>query len=384
MLIQKAPDAIQKLALVGDSNRFEAVGDQPSTEKTPRKDGFRPCITHVSTPRGKKPVLKGMMTTACELNCNYCPFRAGRSKIRRVTFKPDELASTFDELQRARLVDGLFLSSGIVRGGVTTQDKIIDTVEIVRRKYAYKGYVHLKIMPGAEYDQIERAMRLADRVSVNLEGPTSERLNALAPRKDFSGDLLARLGWAHEIRRSKRLRASMVTQFVVGAVGDTDLELLSRSAHLYRQWKLSRVYYSRFNPLIQTPFEDLPSTPALREHRLYQASFLLRDYGWDVEDFPLVDAGNLKLDVDPKQAWADEHLRDTPLEVMQASRHDLLRVPGIGPKSARAILRARRKGRLEDVSHLRAIGIRAAERAAPYILLDGRRPPQQLSFIDKM
>jgi predicted DNA-binding helix-hairpin-helix protein len=345
------------------------------------------CITEVSTPHGKKPVLKAMVTTACEKDCYYCPFRAGRSAMERTTFKPDELALAFDRIQRAGLVDGIFLSSGVAGGGVRTQDKIIDTIEIIRRKYQYHGYVHLKIMPGAEYDQIARAVQLADRVSINLEGPTAQRLGALAPHKDFDGDLLERLRWMHAIQQRAAaeapgaLHTSIVTQLVVGAVGDTDLEHLSLTQNLYRQLGLRRAYYSAFNPVEETPFENLPPTSPLREHRLYQASFLLRDYGWDVEDLPFEGEGNLRTDIDPKLAWAEEHLREQPVEVMHASRRELLRVPGIGPKGAEAILRARRRGRLTGLAHLRAVGVAAALRAAPYILLDGRRPPQQLPLL---
>src|SRR4051794_27634052 len=290
MLVQTLPDTMTKLAQVGDATAFEPAGDQPQQEQHRRvpfqSRSLAECITNVSTPKGSLPILKTMVTTACEKNCFYCPFRAGRSKTKRVTIKPDELASAFDQLQRAKLVDGLFLSSGIIKGGVTTQDKVIDTVEIIRRKYAYLGYVHLKIMPGSEYDQIKRAVELADRVSINLEGATAERLGALAPKKDFAGELLQRLQWADKARKSLPpwKRTSVVTQFVVGAVGDTDVELLTLSDRLYRQVSLSRVYYSAFSPVIQTPFENTPAVALLREHRLYQASFLLRDYAWDVED----------------------------------------------------------------------------------------------------
>jgi predicted DNA-binding helix-hairpin-helix protein len=385
MNIHPTPDAIQKLTVMGDVTLFEPAGDSPQVEKHKRipyqSQSLAECISNVSTGHGQKPILKTMVTTACEKNCFYCPFRAGRGKTRRVTFKPDELARAFDDLQRAKMVDGIFLSSGIINGGVTTQDKIIDTIEIIRRKYQYRGYVHLKIMPGAEPDQIMRAMRLADRVSINLEGPTPERLSALAPKKDFDGELLNRLAWAGQMRRdSPRKLASLVTQFVVGAVGDTDLEILSLSERLYRQAGLARAYYSAFHPVIQTPFENLQSTPAQREFRLYQSSFLLRDYQWDVEELPFSDNGNLRLEVDPKRAWADQHLRYAPVDVMRAERNLLMRVPGIGPKGADAILRARKKGRLSDLADLRALGIRAPEQVAPYILLDGRRPPQQLNL----
>lgn len=371
------PDSAQKLAQIGDLMRFEPAGDRPLDEKALRQvTGAMSCITNVSTPTGAMPILKSMVTTACEKNCYYCPFRAGRSEMRRVTFQPDEMARTFDLIQRAGLARGLFLSSGIVKGGVTTQDKIIDTAEILRNKYGYQGYLHLKIMPGAEMDQIRRAMQLASRVSINLEGPTPERLERLAPKKDFGGELLDRLDWAHRIRAEgdRSIRASIVTQFVVGAVGDTDLELLSVSERLYRQFGLKRAYYMGFNPIRGTPFEDLTPTDPARERRLYQASFLLRDYDWELEDLPFTQDANLRLDADPKRAWADAHLRAAPVELNLASRRDLLRVPGIGPAGADAILKARQRGALSDLAHLRAIGLRAVDAIAPYILLAGRRP----------
>ena len=379
MQINIQPDAAQKLTRMGDVTLFEPAGDTPLGEIKDRR--MADCVSYVQTPTGAKPILKTMVTTACEKNCFYCPFRAGRGQTHRTTFKPDELAQVFDNMQRARLVDGLFLSSGIIKGGITTQDKIIDTVEIIRKKHDYKGYVHLKIMPGAERDQIYRAMQLADRVSINLEGPTPERLGLLAPKKDFNTELVQMLQWAGELKRQTPGKlASLVTQFVVGAVGDTDLELLSLSEKLYRQVGLARAYYSIFSPIEHTPFENLDAASPKRGHRLYQSSFLLRDYGWDVEELPFVDAGNLRLDVDPKRAWADLHLQHAPIDLMRADRAALLRVPGIGPRGADAILKARRTGGLHDLSDLRKLGIRAPEQSAPYILLDGRRPPQQLSL----
>ncbi|MCB0188698.1 MAG: helix-hairpin-helix domain-containing protein, partial [Caldilineaceae bacterium] len=329
-------------------------------------------------PTGKKPVLKAMMTTACERNCFYCPFRAGRTKTQRLTFTPDEMAKSFQTLHRANVADGLFLSSGIIKGGVTTQDKIIDTAEILRHKYNYQGYLHLKIMPSAEVDQIRRAMQLATRVSINLEGATAARLQQLAPKKDYWNELFQRLQWISQLRQQEALRASIVTQFVVGAVGDTDTELLEVTEKLYHRLGLQRTYYMAFGPVAQTPFEDRPATSKQREFRLYQASFLLRDYGWQLEDLAFEQVANLRLDVDPKQAWAEEYLRQAPVEINHASRADLLRVPGIGPKGADAIVQQRRYGRFTELSHLRRVGIRQAERAAPYLLLDGHAPAQQL------
>ncbi|RIK57035.1 MAG: radical SAM protein [Chloroflexi bacterium] len=384
MNFRSAPDTVQKLSLLGDATRFEPAGAQPQEESAAgpgRTAKPLPCISEVTTPTGKKPILKAMMTTACERNCFYCPFRAGRNQTQRITFSPDEMAATFVNLARARLVDGIFLSSGIIQGSVTTQDKIIDAAEIIRRKYGYRGYMHLKIMPGAGYEQVRRTMLLADRVSVNLEGPTAARLAALAPKKDYWGELITRLQWIGQLKRTEAFRPSIVTQFVVGAVGDTDLELLQVSEQLYQQFGLRRAYYSGFSPVDGTPFDGLPPTDPLREFRLYQASFLLRDYGWTVEDLPFQTDANLPLHQDPKRIWADAHLRQAPVEINRAARGELLRIPGIGPVAADAILRARRQGRLAELRHLRALGVRDVDKCAPYILLNGRRPALQLALL---
>ena len=379
MHIRSEPDTLTKLTRMGDATLFEPAGDAPQQEVRAGRFQSRSldeCISNVQTPSGAKPILKTMLTTACERDCYYCPFRAGRAKTDRVTIRPDDMAMAFDTLQRAKRVDGLFLSSGIIRGGVTTQDKLIDTIEIVRRKYGYRGYVHLKVMPGSEYDQLYRAMQLADRVSVNLEAPTQERLNALAPKKDFERELLRVLQLAARIRSEhphERL-ARTVTQFVVGAVGDTDVELLSLTSRLHRQMDLTRAYFSAFHPISDTPLENVTATGEMRQQRLYQSSFLLRDYGWDVEDLPFSGDGNLPTNLDPKQAWAEQHLLDAPVELSTADRARLLRIPGVGPKSADAILRARRDGRLRNLEDLRKLGVANPRRAAPYILLNGRSP----------
>ncbi len=383
MLVQMLPDTITKLTQVSDATIFEPAGDQPQQERrrvSYQSHSLAECITNVATPKGAKPILKTMITTACERNCFYCPFRAGRSKMKRLTFTPDELASSLDTLQRAGRVQGMFLSSGIIKGSVTTQDKIIDTAEIVRNRYKYRGYLHLKVMPGIEYAQLYRVMQLADRVSVNLEGPTQGRLDALAPKKDFQHELLRMLQLAQQIRAThpNEKLAGTVTQFVVGAVGDTDTELLTLSSQLYREMGLTRAYYSGFSPVEQTPFENLPAIHPLREHRLYQASFLLRDYGWNVEELPFLADGNMELDRDPKKAWAERYLREAPLEIMTARRDQLLRVPGIGPVGADAILKARHQGKLIALTDLEKLGIRAPEQASPYILLNGKGPLEQL------
>ena len=330
-------------------------------------------------------LLKTLLTSACERDCYYCPFRAGRD-FRRATFKPDEMARTFTELHRVNIAQGLFLSSGIAGGGLKTQDRLIDTVDILRHKLQYRGYVHLKIMPGSERDQVLRAMQLADRVSINLEAPNARRLIDLAPHKVFFEELLRPLQVAEEIRKTQPAQSgwngrwpSLATQFVVGAVGENDLEILSTATYLIKKLRLARTYFSAFSPVIDTPLENKPPENPWREHRLYQSSFLLRDYDFDLEDMPFTADGYLPLDVDPKIAWAKVNLMDSPIEVNRADRRELLRVPGIGPKGVEAILVARRKGTLRDLKDLKVIGVLAA-RAAPFILLDGRRPMRQLSL----
>ncbi len=344
-------------------------------------------IFHAAMPGGKTiPLLKTLLTSACERNCIYCPFRAGRN-YRRTTFSPDEMAKTFMDMQRAGLVDGLFLSSGIIGGGVRTQQKITDTAEILRQKYKFRGYVHLKIMPGSERDQIERAMRVANRLSVNLEAPNSMRLQTLAPLKQFEQELLRSLRWIEEIRETQPEREgwngrwpSSTTQFVVGGGDESDLELLSTAEFLFRKLRLGRIYFSGFKPVPDTPLENHAAENPLRQHRLYQASFLFRDYGFDLEELPFRPDGNLPLDADPKRAWAEQNLLHEPVEVNDAGHLELLRVPGIGPESARRIIQARRHGTLRALLDLHKLGVHTAP-MEPYVLLDGKRPHRQLRLI---
>jgi len=386
------PDAQQKIRLLGHLAGLDCDGDPASISSSPKltrrqqvkRDFLKGAIVQVQRPDGPMVVLRTLQTSACEQNCFYCPFRAGRSGIPRVGFGPDELACEFDRMQRAGVVKGLFLSSGSVGGGARSMDSMLATVELLRRKYAYHGYIHLKIMPGAERAQVERALSLADRVSVNLEGANAKRLASLAPRKDFEGQLLGAMGWVREITQAQGSLVktpSLVTQFVVGPAGESDRELLATADQLYHDMKLTRAYYSGFNPVPDTPLAGAARTPDIREHRLYQADWLLRFYGFALGELPFDHNDALPSDVDPKLAWARQHLVGWPVEVNRASRRELLRVPGIGPRSADAILRARRQGRLRDLGDLRALGA-VANRAAPFVLLDGRRPPQQLGFWD--
>ena len=374
-------DALQKLQLLGRAARYEPAEEVSMTgrrwpsARVPEE--LVDCISYAVTPKGRVPMLKTLLSSACERDCYYCPFRSGRDFC-RATFQPDDLAKLFLQLYQNDLVQGVFVSSGLVGGGPDTQDRILATAEILRKRYRFPGYIHLKIMPGAERDQVAAGMSLADRVSVNLEAPNDKRLARLAPHKTFTEELLQRMQWVEAFRQSHGERGpSMTTQFVVGAAGESDLELLHTTAYLYKHLRLARAYFSGFNPIEDTPLADLPPASIRREHRLYQASFLLRDYGFDIEELPVAQDGNLPLHADPKLLWARQHLADAPVEINRADRETLLRVPGIGVKSADRIIAARRDGALRDLSHLRQLHIPAA-RAAPFILLAGKRPAHQL------
>lgn len=375
-------DYLQRLS---SDTQLEAAEDLGCPQLSSRQqDALN--VSHATLPNGKRiHLLKTMLTSACERDCHYCGFRAGRD-FRRATLKPDEMAQAFMTIHRAGVVDGMFLSSGVAGGGVTSQDRLLATAEILRKKHAFKGYLHLKLMPGVQKAQVEQAMRLANRVSLNLEGPNTQRLAKLAPHKAFMDELLQPLKWMEEIRRSNSPQQgwngrwpSMSTQFVVGAVGESDLELMSTTEFLHRRLNLGRAYFMSFNPLRDTPFENLPPSSPRRELHLYQASFLVRDYGFNLEELPFSADGNLPEKVDPKTAWAAENLPGKPVEINRASPQELLRVPGIGPKGARAILAARKKGRLSSLEALRKIGVDPS-RSARFILLDGRQPDIQLGL----
>jgi len=379
-------ETYEKLKLLTSQMHLEPAEDTSCIQLSPRRQD-KISVSNAVLPNGKRiSLLKSQLSTVCERNCYYCPFRAGRD-FQRATFSTDEFARVFMDLYQARIAEGIFLSSGIVNNSLFTQDRLIDTAEILRNKLHFQGYIHLKIMPGAGYAQVERAMQLADRVSINLEAPTSDRLAMLAPKKLYLEELLQPLKWVNQIRQNQSPYKgwnhhwpSSVTQFVVSAVGETDVELLSTTEFLYKQLRLKRAYYSSFNPIADTPLENLPPGSPVREHRLYEASFLLRDYGFTVEDLPFDAMGHLPLDVDPKIAWAREYLAAKPIEINTVDEQELLRVPGIGPKSVKTILEARTKNKLKQPEELYPLGVNL-KRAAPFILVDGKQAAYQISFL---
>jgi predicted DNA-binding helix-hairpin-helix protein len=283
-------ETYERLKLLTSQMHLEPAEDSNCPQLSERKQE-KISVSDAVLPSGKRiSLLKSQLSTICERNCYYCPFRSGRD-FQRATFNPEEFAKVFISLYQARIAEGIFLSSGIVKNGVFTQDKLIDTADILRNKLGFRGYIHLKIMPGAEFSQVERAMQLADRVSINLEAPTSDRAEKLALANCSSK--ITTVKWIQQIRRTQSPQKgwnkrwpSSVTQFVISAAGETDMELMMTTEYLYKHLQLKRAYYSSFNPIADTPLENIPPGSPVREHRLYEASFLLRDYGFRMEELP--------------------------------------------------------------------------------------------------
>jgi predicted DNA-binding helix-hairpin-helix protein len=373
-------DSLQKLKAVSLSTRVEDP-EEGRQHSGPLTCDNLPIYNAVVSGGKNIRLLKSLLTSVCENNCAYCGIRWAKDS-RRVTFTPDEMADLFLNLHKIGACEGLFLSSGIAGGGIRTQDKLIAAAEIVRRR-GYRGYLHLKIMPGAEREQVAQAMRLASRVSINLEAPTDKCLALIAPKKN--ADLLFEpLRWIEEIRKSadpcdtwNGRWPSSSTQFVVGAAGESDRDLLSMAQRLRREAGLARVHYSTFNPAEGTPLEEVPPENPLRTFRLYQADFLIRDYGFDSEEL-MQGRERLPLAIDPKLSYARVFLSEAPVEVNRADRCDLLRIPGIGPRIVGRILDARRGGaRIRSVEDLKRLGVNT-RRASDFLLVDGRKIAAQM------
>lgn len=321
-------------------------------------------------------LLKVLLSNACTRDCAYCAQRHGRD-FARADFIPGELAATFMDMCRQRKVSGLFLSSAINGRTIDTMERMLETIEIVRFRHGYRGWLHLKILPGAGREQVERAALLANRVSLNLEAPTPERLSAISPQKKFQTDIMQRMQWIQDLVSRKAGRCKgQTTQFVVGAGDETDGEFIQTMGDLYSKFYLARVYFSAFQPVKGTPLEGRRPAPFEREHRLYQADFLLRKYGFAADELILDHEGNLPRDADPKTAWARAHPEAFPIEVNTATEQELLRIPGVGPVSARKIIKQRRASRITSLDGLRRTGA-VSRRAEPYVLLGGRRPQER-------
>ncbi len=366
-------DLWQKVDLLGEAAQWDT--ERGCSKNGRQRDDIDRWIYPAIRPDGQRiRMLKVLQSNVCENNCAYCAFRRDRDTPRSA-FRPEELAALFDELVHRRRAEGLFLSSGICDNPGRAAERMLATVELVRNRYGFGGYIHLKVLPGSDLGCIEQSVRLATRVSVNLEAPNPHRIRALSQDKSFD-DLMRCLAATDRARRQVSRPVSMSTQFVVGASGESDQELLQTSERLYRELDLARAYYSSFQPIANTPLEGHEASSPLREHRLYQADFLLRQYDFALEELVFDASGNLPREGDPKELWAQSHPELFPIEINRAEPRELLRIPGIGPKSAAKIVARRRQGRLRSLEHA---GLRGAlaRRAAPFVLLDGRRPTYQ-------
>lgn len=382
-------DLLDKLAILSDAAKYDAACTSSGVRR-----GFQPgkignttssiagCCHSFSADGRCITLLKVLMTNCCVYDCKYCVNRRSND-TRRAAFTPKELAELTIQFYRRNYVEGLFLSSGVLRSPDYTMEQMIRALRILREDYAFNGYIHAKAIPGAAPELVRRLGLLADRLSVNIELPSQEGLQMLAPDKTKAAILRPMKQIRDEVRQSKAelvkykhapvfAPAGQSTQLIVGATRDTDRHILQLTQSLYDQYHLKRVFYSAYVPVVEHSLLPSPDTkpPLLREHRLYQADWLLRFYGFRAEELLDDQHPDFNPLIDPKCNWAIGHLEQFPVETMRADYETLLRVPGIGPTSARRIISARRSGtlRFEDLKKLGVV----LKRAQYFITCGGR------------
>lgn len=388
MQIEKKKSLYEKLNILSDAAKYDVACTSSGTERSGSVHGIGNCVApgicHSFSADGRCiSLLKILFTNECVFDCRYCVNRASND-TERASFTPDEVCQLTIEFYRRNYIEGLFLSSGVWKTPADTMELLYQTLYKLRTEYHFEGYIHVKMIPGAPQELIEKTGFLADRVSVNLELPSSESLRLLAPHKTRKRILepmrqvqLARSEHANELmlyRSAPRfVPAGQSTQMIVGATPESDFQIISVAESLYQKFDLKRVFYSAFVKVSEDPL--LPALPGgpplLREHRLYQADWLLRFYGFGASELLNERRPNFNVFLDPKCDWALSHLECFPVEINRADYHTLLRVPGIGPKSAQRIVAARRMGRL-DFDALRRMGV-VLKRAVYFITCSGRQ-----------
>jgi putative DNA modification/repair radical SAM protein len=391
----------RKLEILADAAKYDASCASSGTELRDSSDGkglgsTAPGmgICHSYAPDGRCiSLLKVLLTNACNYDCLYCVNRAS-SNVARARFTVDEVVKLTIDFYRRNYIEGLFLSSGIIRSADYTMEQVVSVARKLREEHHFRGYIHLKTIPEADESLITEAGKYADRLSINIEMPLETSLAKFAPEKDVRairrtmGRLRLKLDESKEAdeeaskaaTKAKPPRfapAGQSTQMIVGADAANDRTILSTSANLYGAYKLKRVYYSAFSP-IPDASRALPlrAPPLVREHRLYQADWLMRFYGFAAGEIVGEDDGMLSLDIDPKLAWALRHRHRFPLDVNRASREDLLRVPGFGTKAVDRIIATRRTTsiRAADLARLHI----PRNKALPFIVLSDHRPAPHL------
>lgn len=380
-------DLFDKLMILADSAKYDAACTSSGANRASGEykigNAVGCGICHSFSADGRCiSLLKVLMSNACVYDCKYCVNRR-TNDIPRATFTPHELAELTINFYKRNYIEGLFLSSGVIKNPDYTCERMIETLRLLREEYGFGGYIHAKAIPGADNLLLTRLGQLADRMSVNIELPSQQSLNLLAPDKNKT-DILRPMGFIKNkiLENStdivkyghvhKFAPAGQSTQLMVGATPDTDYTILNLSAALYKKYGLRRVFYSAYVPAVQDSL--LPSTttkpPLMREHRLYQADWLLRFYGFSADELLDEKQPNFNLYIDPKCNWAVNHMEQFPVEVNKAPVEMLLRVPGIGVNSARKIVQARRVSRL-DFSGLKKIGV-VLKRAQYFLVCDGK------------
>jgi len=389
----------EKLALLGGAARYEVAGSgqpwlqrppRPKQAASPRAPLFGALCTGEGNDGGRAgTLLRVLQSSRCEQDCAYCPLRRSNDP-QRAAFAPEELASAFASLQGRGKVDGLLLSSATDGTADATMGQMLDTIRLLRTRHAYEGYVHLKVPPGTSRAALETAATLADRLSLNVEVPSAGYLDGLQTGKRWQEDILDPLAWLHDLDQQGAIRAGISSQLLIGvsspdAPGASDRALSQGSRALRDRYALRRVHFGDFAPAPGTPLEGVAAPDPRRRARLYQLDWLATGYDFGTEE---IDAafdpqGNLPLGLDPKLAVSLARPRERPVDVQTAGLEELLRVPGIGPVSARRILEYRSSGALRDLADLRAMGV-AATRAAPFVLLGGRRPPEAAAALIRL
>jgi len=367
-------DVQQKLAILADAAKYDASCASSGTKKRDSLGGTGlgstegMGICHAYAPDGRCiSLLKILLTNSCIFDCHYCINRRS-SNVRRARFRVEEVVRLTLAFYRRNYIEGLFLSSGIIRSPDYTMERIVEVARSLREDHDFRGYIHLKTIPDADPELVRRAGLFADRVSINVELPTRAGLDRLAPEKDGARIEKAMLEMktaildGHDAKARYKTApayapAGQSTQMIVGADAATDSAIVARAATLYDRFRLRRVYYSAFSPIPDaSAVLPLVRPPLMREHRLYQADWMLRFYGYSTAEIGAAadEGGNLPLDMDPKLAWALRHRAAFPVDVNRAPREALLRVPGLGTKAVDKILAARRHRRLglEDVARL--------------------------------
>lgn len=353
------PNTIEKLQTLGRDGQYDLACACGTGEDEHRKRGADGnWIYPVALPQGGKTVLfKTLISNACGNDCLYCPLR-GDNDVRRCTLGIEETANFFIDNLNAGQVFGMFLSSGLTGSPDSAMERINAIAKIVRKKHRFRGYIHLKILPGASPAAIEETLSLASSVSINIETPGAEYLAKLSDRKDFIKDIVEPMKLISRLtaKGAKYERVCQTTQFIVGAAGEDDKQIVRYMGRLYGGLKLDRVYFSAYQSLAGSQSlpgdAELPTHRLTREHRLYQADFLMRRYGFADSDILFDDFGRLSLDKDPKQTWAEAHPEFYPVDINRADKQALLRIPGLGPRTVKTILKYRKAGRihrLEDI-----------------------------------